>query len=133
MPRLKLSNTWFLAFFAITTPAMAYNPQWLECTGQVIITPVGGAAVQEAVKDIYVYDSDAHNLFMYSEDRKRLSALGAKAESDQEIRWSSWDADRKWEGRLNRADRTLTLSYRSDKESREWRETCKPTTPKPEA
>lgn len=124
------------ALMCIASPAFAYTPQWLECTGELTVTPVGGTPAKMAAKDIYVYDPDARNLFLYSQDYKRLSVLPNKTVSDQEFRWSGWSTDlesRQWEGRFNRAARTLTLSYKSDKESREWRQSCKPTDPKPES
>lgn len=116
--------------------AFAYNPQWLECTGQVTITPAGGAPTQQPVKDIYAFDPDAQNLFKYSEEQKRLSYLGAKVDADQAVRWSGTSSGiggTTWDGRLDRKAGNLQLSYKSDGETRVWAESCKPTEARPES
>ncbi|MBX7199943.1 MAG: hypothetical protein K1X51_11310 [Rhodospirillaceae bacterium] len=135
MPRLAFSTTAF-ACLILTAPAFAYSPQWLECTGEVTVTPTAGAPAKEAAKDIYVYDPDARNLFKYSDSQKRLAYLGARAVSDQDIRWSgssSGIGGSQWEGRLDRTTGMLNLSYKGDTESRVWSESCKPTDPRPES
>lgn len=135
MPRLLFLKTAF-ACLILAAPTWAYTPQWLECTGDLTVTPAGAAATKEPAKDIYVYDPDARNLFKYSETQKRLAYLGAKAMSDQDIRWSGSNTgleSSRWEGRLDRSAMSLNLSYTSDKESRVWSEACKPTDPRPES
>ncbi len=135
MPRF-LFTTAALAGLVFAAPASAYSPQWLECTGELTITPAGAAATKQPAKDIYVYDPDARNLFKYSETQSRLAYLGARAVSDLDIRWSgssSGIGGSSWEGKLDRGAMTLNLSYKGDEESRVWSETCKPTEARPES
>lgn len=135
MPRLVFCKS-VAACLVLAAPAFAYAPQWLECTGDLTITPISGSPVKEVAKDLYVYDPDARNLFKYSESQKRLSYMGAKAVSDQEVRWSGSSTGiggSQWEGRLDRATGSLSLTYKADAETRIWTETCKPTEPRPES
>jgi hypothetical protein len=123
-----------LAGYAST--ALAYTPQWLECTGDVTVTPNGGPATKAAAKDIYVFDPDAKNLFKYSEDRKSLAYLGAKpGTTDMDIRWSgtgSGIGGSSWEGQFDRTGMSLRLTYKAEGETRAWAETCAPTAPRQE-
>lgn len=135
MPRCLLNAAFFGYLFA-AVPAFAYSPQWLECTGDLTVTPAGGTATKEPAKDVYVFDPDARNLFKYSEAQKRLAYLGARAVSDQDIRWSGSSTGlggSQWEGRLDRGAGTLSLSYKNETESRVWKEICKPTEARPES
>lgn len=135
MPRL-LFATAALAGLAVAAPAFAYSPQWLECTGELTITPAGAAPTKQPANDIYVYDPDARNLFKYSETQRRLAYLGARAVSDLDIRWSgssSGIGGSSWEGRLDRGAMSLSLSYKGDQETRIWSQSCKPTDPRPES
>ena len=126
-----------LAFAAGSSPAFAYTPQWLECTGDLTVTPMGGAAATEAAKDIYVFDPAAKNLFKYSEARKALSYLGAKpGATDADIRWSGSNSgidSSSWEGQFDRSAMTLRLTYKANTETRAWNQRCAPTSPRPES
>ena len=126
-----------LALAAWSSTAFAYTPQWLECTGDLTVTPTGGAATKEAAKDIYVFDPDAKNLFKYSETRKALSYLGAKpGATEADIRWSGSSSgidSSTWEGQFDRSALTLRLTYKANSETRTWNQTCAPTTARPES
>ena len=120
---------------SVSFSALAYAPQWLECSGEQAITSASGTTKQ-AVTDVYVYDPDAQNLFKYSDAQKRLSYLGAKAVAPQTLQWSGSGGNierSEWEGKFDRNAMSLKLSYKSGPETRVWSETCKATEPKPES
>jgi hypothetical protein len=131
-----LAQAAILAVLGWSSAASAYTPQWLECTGDVTVTPIGGAAAKQAAKDIYVFDPDARNLFRYFEDRKQLSYLGAKTgKTEQDIRWSGSSSGidmSEWEGQFDRSTLALHLTYKTNAETRMWAEQCTPTAPRPE-
>lgn len=123
------------AALGISAPSFAYTPQWLECSGEQIIT-TDGATTKQPITDVYVYDPDAQNLFWYSNSQKRLALVGAKPESNQVLKWSGTGSGipgSKWDGQLDRKSMSVHLSYKSGPETRVWAQSCKPTDPRPEA
>lgn len=124
------------ALIGTASPVLAYSPQWLECTGNVTVTPTAGPATKNAVDDIYVYDPDASNLFKYSAERKSLSYLGAKAgDNGSQLKWagSTTTIDHEsWAGQFDRSTMALQLTDKSADGDRVWSEHCAPTSPKPE-
>lgn len=115
-------------------PSLAYTPQWLECTGEQVITTDGGATRQPVV-DIYVFDQDARNLFRYSVSQKHLSMVGAQP-SDKVLSWSGTGSGvpaSHWAGQLDLGSMSLRLTYENGAEKRAWVQSCKPTDPRPEA
>lgn len=117
-----------------SSPAIAYTPQWMECTGEQVIT-MDGAATRQPITDVYVYDADAQNLFRYSDSQKRLSLVGAKPVSNQILSWSGTGSgipSSSWVGQLDRATMSLRMTYKNGPETREWAQSCKPTNPRPE-
>lgn len=123
-----------IATLNASCPAFAYTPQWLECTGEQVIT-TDGATTRQPITDVYVYDADAQNLFRYSDSQKRLSLVGAKPASNQILSWSGTGSgvpSSSWVGQLDRATMSLRMTYKNGPETREWSQSCKPTNPRPE-
>lgn len=134
-PYLGLTPLGVMAAFSASAPSLAYSPQWLECAGEQVITTETGTTKQP-ITDVYVFDPDAQNLFLYSNSQKRLGLVGAKATSDSVLSWSGTGSGipaSKWVGRLDRGTMSLQMTYEYGPEKRVWTQSCKPTSPRPES
>lgn len=112
---------------------------WLACKGTMTVTPNGAKAPtsSEPSERVLSYDDDIKRIYQWLEPKKQLSPLPEKIYTDKEITWDVSDrttAGSYWNGRLDRANMSLTMEYtEGDLTKTLWKEACAPTTPRTEA
>jgi uncharacterized membrane protein len=130
---MKLVYPAFTVFATVVmsaAPSVAYTPKWLQCDGELVVT--GADAGTKPAHDLYIYDDDNKNLFVYSADRHRESIEPVRVYNDNEIRWSmdaTGSSSARWEGRIDRKTLGLRLNYVASGSTLTWTEQCKPTSP----
>lgn len=115
--------------------AMAAD-QWLACEGTKTTTgkTEEGEDFNESapVSDIYAINDDLQSLYLYSEDKKRLSPVHVTSYTPGEVKWDGHGSfGARWSGTLDRSNMSLNI-VRTEKDRRsEWNTQCKASDAQP--